>query len=165
MMTYRRSRLVLYTCLIAGVLRLTPVQAELGPPIAEQDLPNYIRNKQEAKMSDRSRHSKILKVLTDLEDTYRTKGEKSARDFAKQARLQVNDRNKVRVVIGFAETTPFRDLDRSRLMQLGADIDFVGSSVNSIDADIPMDKIRAIADKVEGVLFIRLPKRIRLKGH
>lgn len=108
--------------------------------------------------ADQTRHPKVDDVLTDLEDAFKKGGGESARNFAEKNGLKINDRNKIRVAIVLQPGLKVKDFNKTKLEQYGVDI--ISESID-IMADIPIDKFREIADKVDGILYIRKLKRAR----
>lgn len=92
-------------------------------------------------------------VITKSEDAYKKGGVAAVKSkFGHDRRVKIKEGNKIRVVIYLI---PESTLDKAKFEFLGATFGHVFDYV--FEADIPLDKIRKIADEVEGVQRIELP--------
>ncbi|OGW17775.1 MAG: hypothetical protein A3G93_14935, partial [Nitrospinae bacterium RIFCSPLOWO2_12_FULL_45_22] len=101
-------------------------------------------------------HPKLESVLTELQEEYE-KNTVTGQEFAMKRDIRVKDQDKVTVFLisEIGQTTDA--IDKKLLRAYGANI--IKSADNVLKADVPINRLQQIADKVKGISYIRLPDR------
>jgi subtilisin family serine protease len=116
-----------------------------GPLAKAQNSDNFLRKK--------NLHPKMESVLSKLEEEH-GKGAGYAKQFAKKRNIKLDERNRVTIFIYLEGDKP---LNIKSLEAHGAEI--IKGTNNVIKATVPVGMLRAIADNIEGVSFIKLPNK------
>lgn len=101
-------------------------------------------------------HDENGAVITRLADAEKKGARDAAKKFAKKNGRDIKDGNKITVEITLEPGISGEAFDKTLLEPYGIEA-ISTSSGNYIWADIPIDKIRNIADEVDGIVFIRAP--------
>ncbi|MDO8446532.1 MAG: hypothetical protein Q7T53_10605 [Deltaproteobacteria bacterium] len=94
-------------------------------------------------------------VITKLEDAEKKGGGDAAKKFAKRNGIEIKDGNKTPVRITLGNGQAAETFDKILLESYGGED--IGGWGKYIGADIPVDKLRKIADEVEGIIWIERP--------
>jgi subtilisin family serine protease len=139
---------------VACILNFTSyVFAESSDEETNKRLRELIEKSQKEK---EKQHPKIDYNLTDVEDAYKKNGLEAAIKIAKERHLDIKN-NKIRVHIVLQPGISAEDFDATLLESYGVVVDTRAGDI--LLADIPFDKLKEIADKVEGILYIRPPNK------
>jgi subtilisin family serine protease len=102
-------------------------------------------------------HPKIQSALIDLKNRYLSQEKSLIQEFAKRRHIRMDEQDRVTVLIQPKAGNTQEAIDTEALKALGGEVIKKGHTV--IKAKIPISMMDVIADKVEGVSFIRLPDR------
>ena len=116
-----------------------------GPLAKAQNSDNFLRKK--------NLHPKMESVLSELEEEY-GKGAGYAKQFAKKRNIKIDDLDRITLFIYLDKDKP---INIKSLQAHGAEI--IKGTDDVIKVNVPVGMLRAIADNVEGVSFIKLPDK------
>jgi hypothetical protein len=116
-----------------------------GPLAKAQNSDNFLRKK--------NLHPKMENLLSELEEEH-GKGAGYAKQFAKKRNIKIDDLDRVTVFIYLDKDKP---INIKSLQAHGAEI--IKGTDDVIKVSVPVGMLRAIADNVEGVSFIKLPDK------
>jgi len=106
-------------------------------------------------------HPKIESVLFELQEEY-IKDRANAKKFAKKRALKVKEKDKITVFLISEAGKTVDAIDKKSLIKYGAEIIKSGDKV--LQVDIPVNRIKKIADNVKGISFITLPDKPTPEG-
>jgi subtilisin family serine protease len=96
-------------------------------------------------------HPKMESVLSELEEEH-GKGDSFSKDFASKRNIRIDDRNRTTVMIYLEEG---KQLNTRALEAHGAQ--FIKGTDTVIKVKVPIGMLRAMANHMEGIAFIKLP--------
>jgi hypothetical protein len=154
-----KKRLAIVMMAVAFLVCLLNLASSVFAEAGDEDTNKRVREliEKHRKEKKEKQHLKIDPNLTDVGDAYRKYGSDSAKELAEKKGLKLKDNKKIRAHIALQTGLSAENYDTTLLESYGVDI--VERLGDILIADIPLDRLREIADKVEDIRYIEPPMK------